>query len=114
MPKMRRIGRNPIQDEPGDAGVCRNRARNTIGSVASRRVRLRRADTLQVFWVRIRYYSVPNLTHDVKIPPDVVPGGQCGVQNLPGLEQMAKVCSGVTCTSITPAVAVQGTVVVPI
>jgi len=57
---------------------------------------------------------VPNLTHYVKVPPDVVSGCQGGVQNLPGLEQMTKVSSGISLTSIALALGIDGPIVVTV
>ena len=38
---------------------------------------------------------MPNLTHDVKVALDVVPGGEHRKQNLPRLEEVAKLCDKV-------------------
>ena len=48
-----------------------------------------RANTRQVIVKSIRNNSVPNLTHDVKVPSDVVSGGEYRIQNLARLEQVS-------------------------
>src|ERR1017187_6237930 len=101
------MGKNPSK-ELGDAD-CKNRFRATLltswGSPGFRRGRARAP---QVISKRQRYYSVPDLTHDVKVSANVVPRRQRSKQDLPGKEQVAKVGPGVPGTSIAIAALVQG------
>src|SRR5216683_7544163 len=107
---MRRMGRNPRRER--GAVDCRNRLNTTLQpSIGSLRLGGGRAGAPQIFWKKIRSNSVPNLTHDVKVPLDIVTSSQYRKQNLPGLEQMTKVCSGVPLASITRTALVEGPLV---
>src|ERR1017187_6451894 len=66
-----------------------------------------RSRTPQVSWKCTRSYSVPDLTHDVKVPLNVVPRGQYRKQDLASLEEMAKVRPGIRAAGIAGAVGVE-------
>jgi len=88
---MSRIGEEPHKGE-GRRRLQKEIENHVVNARITRRLRAC-AHTPQVICEMIPNYSVPNLTHDVKVPPDVVTRRQCRVQNLPGLEQVAQVRS---------------------
>ncbi len=79
---------------PRPLGICcnRNRFKYTDGTTGGLfHFNRHPPDSFQVFGELAQYDSVPDLTHDVKVPPEIVPGREDCEQDFPRLKQMTQV-----------------------